>query len=464
MADKRRRRLCESVSEALRRKEWSEAEKRLTELSGLGAKLGSLQRWVRDCDGARSYDEAASRRLVWLLCRVAAGQQTASVDEVVVARAQAWEPVPRGAPGRRCDEPEVTGFYVLHREAAAARQPPNRHDLRIWASRPGAVSLGASPIVRRVDVPGVPGAFVLTNVLSHSECDHLVQLTTALGYDADEPLDEDERAALELSKARTRGGFAALADSSDDEDEPVPAKKPKSFGERSKTVVWLAEDLNDALFARLQPHLPPVVDDCSDARGKPRGTGTLAGLNARWRCYRYDAGGTYRPHVDGAWPGSGVSASGKYVYDTFGDRLSKLTCLVYLNDDFDGGATAFYSADDAGVLAVQGVAPRAGSVLFFPHGDAQGSLVHEGSCVTKGGKFVIRTEVLYKWQTDDDALSSVDDARSSPVGGTTLAADSGSHRRRRKRKHLKATSSVGPLPPRPLPVGDAAAPDVIPLD
>ena len=34
--------------------------------------------------------------------------------------------------------------------------------------------------------------------------------------------------------------------------------------------------------------------------------GKLAGLNCRLRLYRYDSGNVYRPHVDGAWPGSGI--------------------------------------------------------------------------------------------------------------------------------------------------------------
>jgi hypothetical protein len=42
------------------------------------------------------------------------------------------------------------------------------------------------------------------------------------------------------------------------------------------------------------------------------------------------------------------------------------------------------------------VVPTAGSALVFPHGDAAGSLLHEGSGVTRGAKFVIRTEVLYR--------------------------------------------------------------------
>ena len=47
------------------------------------------------------------------------------------------------------------------------------------------------------------------------------------------------------------------------------------------------------------------------------------------------------------------------------------------------------------VLEARGVSPCCGNVLVFPHGDTAGSLVHEGSAVTKGVKYVIRTDVLY---------------------------------------------------------------------
>ncbi len=47
------------------------------------------------------------------------------------------------------------------------------------------------------------------------------------------------------------------------------------------------------------------------------------------------------------------------------------------------------------VLEARGVSPRAGNVLVFPHGGTMGSLVHEGSAVTKGVKYVVRTDVLY---------------------------------------------------------------------
>jgi len=84
------------------------------------------------------------------------------------------------------------------------------------------------------------------------------------------------------------------------------------------------------------------------------------------------------------------------VYDAVADQRSRLTFLVYLNDDFEGGYTTFYTPGPmAGRLEARHIAPRAGSVLVFPHGGDCGSLVHEGSTVERGAKYVIRTDVLY---------------------------------------------------------------------
>jgi hypothetical protein len=71
---------------------------------------------------------------------------------------------------------------------------------------------------------------------------------------------------------------------------------------------------------------------------------------------------------------------------------------VGLTDDgFEGGATTFYTPCPAtrGVLDARGVSPVAGAALVFPHGGERGSLVHEGSAVISGAKYVIRTDVLY---------------------------------------------------------------------
>ena len=37
---------------------------------------------------------------------------------------------------------------------------------------------------------------------------------------------------------------------------------------------------------------------------------------------------------------------GKLAYDVYGDRWSRFTFLIYLNDDFDGGAATFYTPSE----------------------------------------------------------------------------------------------------------------------
>lgn len=86
----------------------------------------------------------------------------------------------------------------------------------------------------------------------------------------------------------------------------------------------------------------------------------------------------------------------KYLFDAYGDRMSRLTFLIYLNDDAEGGATTFFlPSHEVGFMDSFGVTPRKGCILVFPHGEVAGSLLHEGSPVLSGAKYVIRTDVLY---------------------------------------------------------------------
>ena len=175
----------------------------------------------------------------------------------------------------------------------------------------------------------------------------------------------------------------------------LAAATAAGLSDRAANFTWLADDMLLAgLFERVKNLLPSNI-----------GGGDLTGLNARWRFYRYSPGAVYRPHIDGAWPASALrprnsnekDAVEEYVYDAHGDQRSRLTFLLYLNEDFDGGCTTFFTANDvAGVVNARGVAPRAGSVLCFPHGDGAGSLVHEGSALLSGRKYIVRTDVLYK--------------------------------------------------------------------
>ena len=67
------------------------------------------------------------------------------------------------------------------------------------------------------------------------------------------------------------------------------------------------------------------------------------------------------------------------------------TLLTYLSDDFDGGETRFVEPPQDG-QPTRGptVTPHVGDVLIFTH-----PVLHEGNTVTKGRKYVLRTEVMY---------------------------------------------------------------------
>ena len=142
------------------------------------------------------------------------------------------------------------------------------------------------------------------------------------------------------------------------------------------------------------------------------------GINRRFRCYRYVPGRYYRPHIDGAWPQSGLSErlefddnftqrkSAKYVWDESDGKVSsKFTFLLYLNggDEFEGGETTFFipkgplnkpDEEKSGRMVAFPVKPVQGGVLIFPHGNLD-AMLHEGSPVLKGAKYVVRTDVLY---------------------------------------------------------------------
>ena len=101
---------------------------------------------------------------------------------------------------------------------------------------------------------------------------------------------------------------------------------------------------------------------------------TLVGANERFRCYRYRPGMRFAPHSDGA-----------FYRDS--NEWSQYTYLVYLNDQFEGGQTTFLTEPE---IAIQ---PETGLGLLFQH-----PIIHEGSLVTSGVKYVARTDLMYRLQ------------------------------------------------------------------
>jgi hypothetical protein len=238
------------------------------------------------------------------------------------------------------------------RQKGKDRLTPNKFDFTLYHSAIDTILLSNQSITIRMDIPNVPGAFLIKNVLDEKECNQILTASESIGYTGDEPL-----------AGQALGQASVLA----------------------HNFFWLADQsLLGAIYERCKPHLPPQINGHE-----------LTGLNSRWRLYRYVPGAVYRPHIDGAWPCSGL-LNGKYVYDLPKTQRSRLTFLVYLNDDFQGGQTTFFlPTQHVGLMYSQAVTPRMGSVVCFPHGDTTGSLLHEGSPVLEGTKYIIRADVLY---------------------------------------------------------------------
>jgi predicted 2-oxoglutarate/Fe(II)-dependent dioxygenase YbiX len=98
----------------------------------------------------------------------------------------------------------------------------------------------------------------------------------------------------------------------------------------------------------------------------------LVGANELLRCYRYRPGARFAPHADGA-------------FERDATEQSYYTLLVYLNEGFGGGNTTFLVEPEVSIR------PETGMALLFQH-----AIIHEGSLVTSGTKYVVRSDLMYR--------------------------------------------------------------------
>jgi predicted 2-oxoglutarate/Fe(II)-dependent dioxygenase YbiX len=144
--------------------------------------------------------------------------------------------------------------------------------------------------------------------------------------------------------------------------EPAPIvtvrgpRRDENFRNNDRVTVDDA-GLGASIWPRIRDHIPAFLDSRE-----------VIGLNERFRYYRYRPGQKFALHRDGA-------------FRRDNGEESKLTCILYLNDDFTGGETA---------VKDRVVAPRQGMALIFRH-----EFLHEGRPVLDGAKYVLRTDVMY---------------------------------------------------------------------
>ena len=150
-----------------------------------------------------------------------------------------------------------------------------------------------------------------------------------------------EEAGYELAKINTASG-----------------SKTRTDIRNNSRAFYKSDELAEALWKKLQSFVPAQL-----------GNSVPIGLNELFRFYRYQRGHQFKGHYDESYVRNAQEAS----YFTF---------MVYLNDNFQGGDTTFRG------LRIQ---PRQGMALIFLH-----SLYHEGSEVTQGVKYVLRSDVMYR--------------------------------------------------------------------
>ena len=148
---------------------------------------------------------------------------------------------------------------------------------------------------------------------------------------------------FEAAKVESFGGATVI---------PAVRNNSRAFYESIETA--------DELWSLLEPVYPvPAI-----------GNSRAVGLNELFRFYCYQPGHRFKPHTDSSYVRNDLETS----YFTF---------MIYLNDGCTGGETRFTELT---------VTPEKGMALLFWH-----SLEHEGCEVTSGVKYVLRTDVMYRF-------------------------------------------------------------------
>lgn len=128
------------------------------------------------------------------------------------------------------------------------------------------------------------------------------------------------------------------------------------------------QEVADGMWNRISAFLP-MLDSCHPV-----------GVDGRIRFYRYLPGQRFKRHKDGS------------ATDDAG-HVSKLSYLIYLNDEFEGGETTFYEFRNVngGQEQVElAVKPVTVSAILFCH-----ECWHAGMPVITGRKYVLRSDVFY---------------------------------------------------------------------
>lgn len=169
--------------------------------------------------------------------------------------------------------------------------------------------------------------WTVENFLTHKECEDLILFAEQLGF-------------IEAEVGLPDG-----------------AKMMKSL-RNNERLEYDDEVLAARLWEKLERYCPQKLDRWF-----------AIGLNEHFRFYKYDPGQRFKRHIDGR-------------YRRNEHEESRITFMIYLNDDYEGGETYFEQTI---------IYPEMGQALCFIH-----ELKHESLPLIKGTKYVLRSDVMYR--------------------------------------------------------------------
>lgn len=175
-----------------------------------------------------------------------------------------------------------------------------------------------------------PKIWTIQNFLSLKECEDIIFFSEHKGYD---------EAKVSLSSG---------------------AKMLKGIRNNYR-LIYTDEVLAQKYWTKVKAFCPSKIEEHE-----------VLGLNEQFRFYRYEENQRFKRHIDGRFKRNS-------------QEESRITFMIYLNEDFEGGQTAF---DD---ITIE---PKTGSALCFIHEQK-----HESTPIKKGTKYVLRSDIMYKIPT-----------------------------------------------------------------
>lgn len=169
--------------------------------------------------------------------------------------------------------------------------------------------------------------WTIDNFLSKKECDNLIILSEQKGY---------EEATVSLTSG---------------------AKMMKGIRNNYR-LIHLDINLANEYWERLAQFCPKEIDN-----------NKVIGLNEQFRFYKYEPEQRFKRHIDGRFKRNELEES-------------RITFMIYLNSDFEGGETKFNNIT---------IKPKTGTALCFIHEQK-----HEGISVKNGEKYVLRSDIMYQ--------------------------------------------------------------------